>query len=72
MGTETTASSNKGRPEPARRRVTHPKTTIDPTFTVTCKDAHDLCPSFALCEPESVFGTLETVFETLPVLASRK
>lgn len=65
MGTETTVSSNKGRPGPARRRVTDPMKTVRPTSSAHLHGRTDLGPSLASCEPGSVFGTLETVLGML-------
>lgn len=49
---------------PARPHVTDPKKMIDLTFTASVHIPTELCLTFSLCKPRSIFIILETVFET--------
>ena len=45
--------------------MTDPKTMIHLTFATHLDVPTDLCPTFCLYKPSSIFGTLDTIFETL-------
>jgi len=45
--------------------MTEPKTMIDLTFTAHLHVPADLCPTFSLYKPGSIFSTLETAFGSL-------
>lgn len=71
MGTETTPSSNKVCPEPARPGMTDPRTMINLTFPVHLLVPSDLCPTFSLYDPERIFSTVGACLWDVSPLSSR-
>lgn len=66
IGTQNYSLQQQGFPlHQQEPRMVDPKRATDLTFSACLPVSTDLCPTFSLHKPESIFSTLETVVEKL-------